>query len=187
MAAVARARIANTWLCLGASAVMALVATSIVGHPAPLWWFAGLVGVILIDRLAHQALLARCAVRRPPHIGGHAVWTGVQSIYSCALGALLWLSPYGHGETLAVIYFCALLANAAVTLRASSALSLAGALPIVLFLLGLPLGDYLANRAANPHDLAPMVGVLLLLSVGVSLWRSLVASDAAQAQAAAAA
>ena len=123
MAGVARARLANAWLRLGAAAVAALVATSIMDTPSPLWWFAGLVGVILIDRVVHQGLLARCVAGRPPRIGGHAAWTASHSIYNGALAALLWLSPYVQGETLAVLYLCGALANAAATLRASPALT----------------------------------------------------------------
>jgi len=46
--------------------------------------------------------------------------------------------------------------------------------------------EYLLNGATNPLDLMPLVGGLLLLGFGINLWRSLLASDAAQAQAEAA-
>jgi signal transduction histidine kinase len=52
--------------------------------------------------------------------------------------------------------------------------------------LGLPLADYLINGARNPLDLMPLMGGLLLLAFGVNLWRSLLASDAAQLEAEAA-
>src|SRR5262245_12011740 len=93
LAAVARARIANAWPRLGASALMALAATSIVANPSPLWWFAGLVGVVLIDRLLHQTLLTRCMAGRPRPIRGPVIWIAAQSIYGGALGVLLWASP----------------------------------------------------------------------------------------------
>lgn len=186
LAAVAHVRIANTWLRLGASGVVALAATSIVANPGPLWWFAGLVGVVLIDRLLHQNLLARCMAGRSPPLLGHIAWIAAQSTYSGALGALLWASPYLSGETLAVTYFCGLLANTAVTLRPSPALSLASAAPTVLFLLGLPLFDYLSSGNGDARDLVPLAGALVLLGFGVELWRSLVSADAARAKAEAA-
>jgi signal transduction histidine kinase len=48
------------------------------------------------------------------------------------------------------------------------------------------LAEYLLNGARNPLDLMPLMGGLLLLAFGVNLWRSLLASDAAQLEAEAA-
>ena len=188
LVAVARARLANVWLRIVACGVVAVVATATLGNPSALWWFTGLIGVVLIDRLVYQGLLARCAAGDAPRdIRGHIAWTAVQSAYGNALGALLWFSPYVPGETLAMIYFCGGLANTAATLRASAPLSIAGAGPTIAAMLGLPLLEYFLNGAANALDLMPLVGGLLLLGFGVNLWRSLAASDAAQAQAEAAA
>jgi signal transduction histidine kinase len=72
-------------------------------------------------------------------------------------------------------------------LRSSRALSLAGAGPTIAFMLGLPLVQFIMGGGQNSLDLMPLVGGLLLLGFGVNLWRSLLASDAAQAQAEAAA
>lgn len=184
----ARARIANWGLRLAASAIVAVVATSLLGNLWPIYWLAGLVAVLLVDRALHRRMLARCEADDPPrHLAGMIVWTTAQSVYGNALAALLWFAPYVPGETLAVIYICGGLANAAATLRSSPALSHAGIGPSVAFLLGLPLAEYLFNGARNQLDLMPMVGGFLLLGFGFSLWRSLIASDVAQAQAEAAA
>jgi len=117
---------------------------------------------------------------------GLIAWVAAQSLYGNLLAALLWYSPYVPGETLAVIFMFGSLSNAAATLRSSAALSIAGAGSTIAFLLGLPLSEYLLNGARNPLDLMPLIGGLLLLAFGVNLWRSLVASDAAQLEAEAA-
>jgi signal transduction histidine kinase len=83
------------------------------------------------------------------------------------------------------MYILGGLANAAATLRASPALAMAGAAPTVAFMLGLPLADYLLN-GSNALDLMPLVAGFLLLGFGMNLWRSLLASDLAQAEAQAA-
>jgi signal transduction histidine kinase len=83
----------------------------------------------------------------------------------------------------AIIYLFGGLANAAATLRSSVTLSIAGAGTTIAFLLGLPLAEYLLNGARNPLDLMPLMGGLLLLAFGVNLWKSLLASDAAQLEA----
>jgi signal transduction histidine kinase len=49
------------------------------------------------------------------------------------------------------------------------------------------LAEYLIGGGDNPLELAPLVGGFLLLGFGVNLWRSLLASDTAQAEAEAAA
>lgn len=185
---VGRARVANSWLRVGACAIVAVVATSVVGNALPLFWFAGLAGVVVMDRLIYQNLFTESSAgRAPKKLGGLVAWTAFQSFYGNILAALLWFSPYVPGETLAVIYLCGGLANAAATLRMSQPLSIAGAGPTIAVLLGLPLLEYALNGFRNPLDLMPLVGGLLLLGFGVNLWRSLVASDIAQAQAEAAA
>ncbi|MEZ5970763.1 MAG: HAMP domain-containing sensor histidine kinase [Hyphomonadaceae bacterium] len=187
LANVGRARVANAWLRLTASAIVAAVATSIVGAATPLLWWLGLVPVIMFDRWIFGRLLKRCqngdTPRTMPRI---IVWTAVQSIYGNIIAATLWFSPYVPGETLAIIYMFGGLANAAATLRSSVPLSIAGAGCTIAFLLGLPMADYLINGARNPLDLMPMMGGLLLLAFGVNLWKSLLASDAAQLEAEAA-
>lgn len=188
LAAVGHARVANAWLRLGACAVVAVVATAIVGQLWPLYWWAGLVGVLLVDRRVFQHLATESdAGRRPNSIWALYLWTVAQSIYGNLIVVLLWFAPYVPGETLAVIYLCGGLANAAATLRASPALSVAGAGPTIAFLLGLPVVDFVMSGADDTMHLMPMVGGFLLLGFGINLWRSLLASDAAQARAEAAA
>ncbi|MEZ5994890.1 MAG: HAMP domain-containing sensor histidine kinase [Hyphomonadaceae bacterium] len=162
------------------------MATSVVGELTPLIWFAGLAAVLLTDRAIHTRVLKRCEAGQAPQMSGLIAWTVFQSVYANLLALQLWFSPYIPGQTLAVIYLFGGLANAAATLRASKALSLAGAGATIAFLLGLPVADYLLHGARNPHDLMPLVGGMLLLAFGVNLWKSLLASDAAQAEAQAA-
>jgi signal transduction histidine kinase len=188
LTAVAHARLAHAWLRIGACAIVTIVSLSVVGNLWPLGWYFGLVAVVLTDRAIFQRVLTQCEVGAPPtRLRGLVAWTLLQSIYGTSLAALLWFAPYVPGETLAALYICGGLANAAATLRASPALSMAGAGPAIAFLLGLPLADYLIGGARNPLDLLPLVAGLLLLGFGVSLWRTLLASDAAQASAEAAA
>jgi signal transduction histidine kinase len=182
--AAGQARIANAWLRLGSCAIVAIVAMSLVANIWPILWFAGLVFVVLIDRHLYKRLLTRCQANDPPRrIVGLVVWTALQSAYGNILAALLWFAPYVPGETMAVIYICGGLANAAATLRSHPALSVAGIGPTVATLLGLPLIEYAMNGGQNSLDLMPLVAGLLLLGFGVNLWKSLLASDAAQAQA----
>ena len=168
------------WLRLGACAIVAAVATSVVGNLWPVVWVIGLAPVIMFDGWVFGRLLKQClageAPRRIPRI---IAWTAAQSIYGNLIAVLLWFSPYVPGETLAIIYMFGGLANAAATLRSSVSLSIAGAGSTIAFLLGLPLADYLINGARNPLDLMPLMGGLLLLAFGVNLWKSLLASDAA--------
>lgn len=188
LALVGRARIANAWLRIGASAIVTLVATSVVGAVWPLVWFAGLVLVVLADRHIFQRVFNRCSTgEAPKRLRGLIAWTIAQSAYGNIMAAMLWFAPYVPGETLAVVYICGGLANGAATLRMHSALSLAGLGPSIAALLGLPLLEYALNGARDSMDLLPLVAGLLLLGFGVNLWRSLLASDAAQAQAEAAA
>jgi len=186
MVAVGRARVSNAMLRLAACGVVALVAISAVGHAWPLLWFAGLIAVILADRAIFARVLAKAEAGEPPARTAPLVaWTAAQSLYGNFLGAVLWFSTYLPGETLAMMYVLGGLANAAATLRYSHALSIAGAGPTIAFMLGLPLVDY-ALSGANPTDLLQVVAGLLVLGFGIPLWRSLLASDAAQAQAEAA-
>lgn len=185
---LARGRMANAWLRLGSSTIVAVVATSVVGNLYPLYWLAGLAVVVMIDRAVHKGLWARCEANDPPErMFGLVTWTVLQSSYGNILAGLLWFSPYVPGETLAVIYIIGGLANAAATLRPSPTLSLAGAGPTILVFLALPFASYLLNGSQQPLDLMPMVGALLFLGYGINLWRSLEASDIAKAQAEAAA
>lgn len=165
---------------------MAVVAVAVVGNAGPLIWLAGLVFVLLLDRRIFMRLGARCAAGETPKTAGLVVWTVVQSVYGNILAVMLWFAPYVPGETLAVIFLCGGLANAAATLRSSHALALAGLGPTVAAMIGLPLADYMIGGMRNAFDLMPLVGAVLLIGFGVNLWRSLLASDAAQAQAEAA-
>lgn len=186
--AVGEARASNCWLRLGASAITALVSTSIVGNVSPVFWFAGLIALVLTDRALYRQLVRRVEAHGPPEqLGAMVAWTVLQSAYGNILAVLLWFAPYVPGETLAVIYIIAGLANAAATLRPVPVLALAGAIPTVLTFLALPVGEYLLNGSRNPLELMPLLGALLFLGFGINLWRSLVASDAAQAEAEAAA
>ncbi len=179
--AVGRARISNAWLRLGASAICAIVATSLTGDAWPIIWFVGLIAVVVTDRILYGRLVQRCEAGAPPqNLVGLVVWTIAGSSYGNILAAMLWFAPYVPGETLAIIYICGGLANAAATLRSVPSLAIAGVGPTIAVLLGLPLTDYLMGGAQNSLDLLPLVGGLLLLGFGVNLWKSLVASDIAQ-------
>jgi signal transduction histidine kinase len=181
---VSRARLANTWLRLGSCGIVAAVATSIVGEVTPVFWFLGLAPVLFFDRWVFQRLLKACVAGEPPRRMPRVIlWTVGQSFYGNIVAVMLWFSPYVPGETLAIIYLFGGLANAAATLRSSVTLSIAGAGTTIAFLLGLPLAEYLLNGARNPLDLMPLMGGLLLLAFGVNLWKSLLASDAAQLEA----
>lgn len=182
--AVAQARLNNAWLRLGSCGVVAAVASSLTGDIWPFVWLLGLIVVVLVDRALFARMLKRCEQGdTPTKLGGLLTWVTAQSAYGNVIAALLWFTPYVPGETLAIIYLCGGLANAAATLRAHASLSLAGVGPTIAFLIGLPIADNLIGGARNPIDLMPLIGALLLLGFGVNLWRSLVQSDAAQAQA----
>jgi len=187
LGSVGQARLANSWLRLASCGVAALIAMAVIGNALPIYWFAGLVGVVLIDRLLFQQMLRASHAGPPPPMRGYVIWTFVQSAYGNILGALLWFSPYVPGETLAVIFFCGGLANAAATLRSSWVLSIASVGPTLAFMLLLPVAEYMLNGAHNALDLVPLVAVLVMIGFGLQLWRSLLASDEAQAQAEAAA
>jgi signal transduction histidine kinase len=188
LALIGRARASNSSMRLFACGIVALVATSLVGWLWPTIWYAGLVVVILIDRHIYTQLHARCSAGDPPkRLRGLIAWTAAQSAYGNIMSGLFWFAPYVPGETLAMAYICGGLANAAATLRVNTALSLAGIVPTIVALLGLPVAEYLLNGSRNGLDLLPLVAGFLMLGFGVNLWRSLLASDAAQAQAEAAA
>ena len=115
---------ANAWLRIGSCAIVAAVATSIVGTTLPLFWFAGLVPVVLIDRWVFKRLLEACVAHRAPmRIPRLIAWTVLQSVYGNLVAVMLWFSPYVPGETLAIIYLFGGLANAAARLRSSDAKS----------------------------------------------------------------
>ncbi|MDX2277781.1 MAG: HAMP domain-containing sensor histidine kinase [Hyphomonadaceae bacterium] len=166
--------------------VAVLTATPILGDYTALIWFAGVSVVLFGDHIIFARTLRACEAGVPPALWKIAAWTAAQSAYINFLGALLWFAKYMHGETLAVIYLIGGLANAAATLRFSKPLSIAGLGPSALYLLTLPLIDYFFVNGRNPLDLLPLVGVLMLFAFGLQLWRKLLQSDAAIAQAEAA-
>lgn len=187
LAAVGRARVGNAWLRIGACAVVAAVAVSVVGSLLPLVWVAGLAVVLAIDRAVFASLAKQSEAGKPPEsLTALTLWTFAQSAYANIVAVMFWFAPYVPGETLAVAYMCGGLANAAATLRGSTLLSAAGAGTTIAFMIGLPIADYVVGGARNTLDLLPVVAALLLLGFGVNLWRSLLASDAAVAQAEAA-
>lgn len=184
LAAAGQARIANSWLRLGSCAIVAAVSVSILGDFWPAYWFFGLVAVILIDRALYARLTAQCGRGAPPSsLTPLTVWTAAQSAYGNIIAVMLWSAPYVHGETLAVTYFYGGLINAAVTLRSSQTLAAAGTAPTIVFMLALPIFEFVSGGADNALDLMPLVGGLLLLGFGVNIWRTLLASDVAQAEA----
>jgi signal transduction histidine kinase len=188
LAAAGRARVANAWLRIASCGIVAVVAMSLIGNWQPMLWFAGLVVIVLADRAIYHRVLTQCEAGKPPaRLRGLVAWTALQSSYGNIMAAMLWFAPYVPGETMAVIYICGGLANAAATLRSHPALSVAGIGPTIATLLGLPLLEYAMNGGQNALDLMPLVAGLLLLGFGVNLWKSLLASDVAQAQAEAAA
>lgn len=187
LVAVAQARIGNAWLRAGSCAVVALIATSIIGNAWPLAWFAGLAVVLIVDHTIYKRVFKACAAQREPERMKRLIaWTVLQSSYGNALAAMLYFAKYVHGETLAVIYLLGGIANAAATLRMHTPLAIAGVAPTIAFLLGLPLVDYFFVGTRNELDLMPFVGGLMVLAFGMNLWKTLLASDAAQAQAEAA-
>ncbi len=184
LAAVGHARAANFLPRLVSSGVVAVVAVAILGSVASLIWFAGLAGLVVIDRSLYVQLARRSEAGGPPeNTRAMIAWTAAQSTYGNLLAPALWFAPYMHGETLAMIYIIAGLANAATSLRAYTPLALAGMAPTIACLLGLPVADYVLDGGRNALDLMPLIGSLLFLAFGFNLWRSLSASDAAQARA----
>lgn len=184
LAAVGHARAENFLPRLVSSGIVAVVAVALLGSVASLIWFAGLAGLVLIDRTLYAQLARRCDAGNPPDNARALIaWTAAQSAYGNLLAPALWFAPYLHGETLAVIYIIAGLANSAATLRAHTPLALAGMFPTICVLLGLPVIDYFLGDSRDTLDLMPLIGGVLFLGFGVNLWNSLRASDAAQARA----
>lgn len=184
LANVARSRVTNAGLRIAACFIVALVAASLLGNFWSIYWFAGLVVVVLGDRAFHRRLLKECEAGAPPaRVHALVVWTVLQSAYGNVLAVLLWFAPNMPGETLAVIFICGGLANAAATLRSSIPLSIAGLAPTVACLLGLPIAAFLNSGGQDFAELVPLVGALLMLGFGFGLWRSLLASDVAHVQA----
>lgn len=182
--AVGQARLANSWLRLGASGITAIVATSVLGNALPIAWWLGLIPVVVFDRVVYGWLLARCQRNDPPkHLAGLIASTALGSAYGNILAIMLWFAPYVHGETLAIMYIFGGLANAAASLRSWPSLSLAGLAPTIVCMLGLPLASFLMSAGQNSLDLVPLVAGFLFLGFGVNLWKSLLASDAAQVRA----
>ncbi|MBX9746508.1 MAG: hypothetical protein K2X34_06380, partial [Hyphomonadaceae bacterium] len=109
---------ANSWLRVASCGIVAAVAVSLLGAVWPFVWLVGLAAVVLIDRAIFARLLKQCDEgRAPARTPWLIVWTIAQSAYGNIIAALLWFAPYAPGETLAVIYICGGLANAAATLR----------------------------------------------------------------------
>lgn len=186
LAAVAYARAQNAMQRLAACLVVAATATVLLSNPWPALWFLGLAPVLLTDRAIFRWLAKQCAAGARPPMPRLAAWMAGQSIYANIMAALLWFAPTEQGMALALIYLCAGLANAAATLRSSPTLALAGAGPTIVCFLGLPIAEFLLDGARDTLLLMPVLGGLLLLGFGVNLWRSLIASDLALAQAEAA-
>jgi signal transduction histidine kinase len=184
LAAVGRAREENFLPRLISSGIVAVVAVALLGTLHSLVWYAGLAVLVWIDRTLYVGLVRRCEAGDPPaDVRPLIVWTFVGSSYGNILAPMLWFAPYVHGETLAMVYIIAGLANAAATLRAYTPLALAGLIPTIAILIGVPVADYFIGDTHNLLDLMPLVGAILFLGFGVNLWKSLRASDAAQARA----
>lgn len=167
-----------------ASALAALVTTFIFETLLPLYWLVGLVAVVAIDREAHRQQLKRCEAGDPPtQLSRMVAWTAFQSAYANGLGAILWFAPLEPGKPLAALFLCGGLANAAATLRRSPSLSLAALSPAALYLIGLPIAEFVLDGARNGLLLAPVIAALLLFGWGAKLWESLLASDRALAAA----
>lgn len=181
---IAKARIANAWLRIASGTIVAVVAMSLLGHAGPLYWFGAMIAILLVERAIFLRVQAQAVAGQPPSVLWKlAAWTVFQSTANNSIALMLWSAKYLHGETLAMIYLLGGLGNAAATLRGSTTLSLAGAIPTIACMIALPLYDYVSNGATNALDLAPLIGVLLFLGFGLNLWKSLQDSDAAQAQA----
>lgn len=185
LAALARGRVRNALDRAVGTLVAVLVAMAVTRSSLPLFWYFGGVFVLAGEFWVFRRLRARCEAGRPPRSQSLlALWVFGQSLYMGGLGAILWLAPSGHGQVLALLYLLAGLVNAAATLRGAPLLAAAGAGASGLYLLALPLADYLVlGRGANPHDLFPLLGVGMYLLFCVNMWRALRASDQAQAAA----
>jgi signal transduction histidine kinase len=183
LAAIARSRLSNAWLRLSASVLAALISVAVFNATSALYWIAGLVVVVLIDREAYRRILASCeAGRTPGRMRRMLAWTAFQAAYGNALAIILWFAPHAPSQVLAAMFLCGGLANALVTLRQCKALSLAALAPGITYLLGLPTAEFLLTGARDTTHLVPLIGALLLLAWGVKIWSSLRASDFAIAQ-----
>lgn len=184
LAGLGRGRESNAWLRLNASLLAALISWVVLKAEAAPLWALGLPFVILADRAIFRRLRLQCeagaAPQRTPWL---IAWLAAQSCYGNALGAILWFSPYDAGHSMALMFLCGSLANAAATLRTSAQLSAGALTPTILYLLALPSVEFALGGCADPMTLAPLFGIVLLLLWGVQLWRSLLASDLAQARA----
>jgi signal transduction histidine kinase len=181
---IARARIANAWLRIASGTIVAMLSMALLGHAGPLVWFGAMTIILLIERAVFLRVHVQAAAGKPPKdLWKLAAWTAFQSTANNSIAVMLWSAKFMHGETLAMIYLLGGLGNAAATLRGSTTLSLSGAIPTILFMVALPVSDYVLNGMINPLDLTPLIGSLLFLGFGLNLWKSLQDSDAAQAQA----
>lgn len=186
--AVARARLTATWLRLGAVAVSAVVTAALASPAFALVWFVGMVLIIGIEWSVYRGVEARCALGDPPRrVRGLIAWTALQAIWSGAPAVVLWFAPHVPAESLAVIYLIACIVNAAATMRAFPPIALVAMSSLALMLMGLPLAKYVLGGGRDAFDLIPLMGVLLLFGFAYNLWRGLIAADAAQARAEAAA
>ncbi|GAN00432.1 sensory box histidine kinase/response regulator [alpha proteobacterium U9-1i] len=182
--ALGRDRVTNFLPRTIGTGIVTLVAIAILQSLAPLFWFALFVGLVWTDRSLYAQLAKRAEAGDPPSDNRAMIaWTFAQSAYGNLIAPALWFAPYVHGETLGVIYIIAGLANGATSLRAYPPFAIAGLLPTIGMLIGLPIADYFIGGADNPLDLMPLIGAVLFLGFGFNLWRSLVASDQAHARA----
>ena len=186
--AVAGARRSNFLPRTIGTGIVAIISVALLDSFAPLLWFALFAGLMVIDRTLFTQLGQRATEGHPPSNNrAMLAWTFAQSLYGNLIVPALWFAPYIHGETLAIIYIAAGMANAAATLRAYAPFALAGLTPTLGMLLGLPIADYVMSGGGNLFDLMPLVGGVMFLGFGLNLWRSLNQSDEAHARAEAAA
>lgn len=186
--AVAAARRGNFAPRTIGAAIVALISVPLLDSPAPLFWYALFAGLMVLDRTLFTQLGQRAEHgHAPPDNRAMIAWSFAQSLYGNLIVPALWFAPYIHGETLAIIYIAAGMANAAATLRAYAPFALAGLAPTLAMLLGLPIADYVLSGGGNLYDLMPLIGGVMFLGFGYNLWRSLSASDEAHARAEAAA
>lgn len=158
---------------------MAAIATSLLRDGWPALWFLGLVPVLLVDRAIFRWLARQIAAEAPTPKSWLVAWMIGQSLYANAMAALLWFAPEGPGVALAFMYMCAGLANAAATLRSSPILAIAGGVPTIVCMLGLPIAEFFLDGAQETLALMPLAATLLFFGFGANLWRSLAGADIA--------
>jgi signal transduction histidine kinase len=186
--ALGAARQANFWPRGIGTGIVAIVAIAILNSLAPLFWFALFAGLMVIDRTLFTQLAQRAVDGyAPSNNRAMLAWTFAQSLYGNLIVPALWFAPYVHGEILAITYLAAGMANAAATLRSYTPFALAGLMPTLGMLLGLPVADFLLGGGRNLFDLMPLLAGVMFLGFGLNLWRSLQQSDEAHARAEAAA